>query len=215
MKKYKIIQFIVFASLITGVTAGRKDIVKNGDFGSRKLEYWQLFGNENKYGKKITPKISKHSITCSGLIWASPGYLTLSQYVHIEKGKKYKLTFESKIEPGSEGEVFAFLRRPPYAKVKGKKTKGKDRLTHHIKPTQFTPTTEWTPVTIEFTGVYQTDNGDLAKRGPKQKAALKKDKAKWKNVGTDPGIAPTLLVFQLGGIKGGVSLRKVVIVEVK
>jgi len=218
MKKFRIIQIIVFASLITGVTAGSKDIVHNGDFRSKKLEYWQLSGSKNKYGKKITPKISKHSITCSELILASPRYLILSQYVNIEKGKKYKLTFEAKIGEGTEGEAFAFLRRPTYAKVKGNRNvKRKDRgyETHHIKPTQYKPTTEWKPFTIEFTGLYKTDNGDLVKRGPKQKEALKKDKEKWKNMGTDPGIAPTLLVFQLGGLKGEISIRKVSIVEVK
>ena len=211
MKKYKIIQAVVFSALITSVTAGRKDIVKNGDFPSRKLEYWQLTGGEKKYGKKIKPKISKHSITLSELILASPGYLTLSEFVHIDKDKKYKLTFEAKMEEGSEGELFVFLRRPHHAK-----TKAKDGERHHVKRTQYKPTTKWSSFTVEFTGMYQTDNGDLAeKRGPKQREAMLKDKAKWKNLGTDPGIAPTVLVFQLGGFKGETSLRKVKIVEVK
>lgn len=205
-----IVQITILFLLINSAIADTENLVKNGDFPRRNLEYWQLVGNESKYGTKITPKISKRSITLSGLIASSAGYLRLNQHVDIKKGKKYKLTFEAKIKEGTDGEVSVFLHRPSYAR-----TPSNDGVFRHNKPTLFKPTTEWTSFTVEFTGQYETDNEDLEKYGPKHIKAVLKQTEKWKKVSTDPGVAPTILGFQLGALKGEFSLRKVSIVEVK
>lgn len=210
MKNNIILQIITLYFLIISAMADSKNLVKNGDFPRRNLEYWKLVGNENNYGKTITPKISKRTLTLSGLIASSSEYLRLNQHVDIQKGKKYKLTFDAKVKEGTNGEVSVFLHRPSYAR-----TSSNDGVLRHNMPTLFKPTTEWTSFTVEFTGQYETDNKDLKKYGPRHIKAIVKQTKKWKEVSTDPGVAPTILGFQLGGLKGEFSLRKVTIVEVK
>ena len=83
----------------------------------------------------------------------------------------------------------------------------------HLKPVKFVATTEWSSFSYDFTGNYKTDNAKAKKAGKKVKTL----KAKWVKIGagTDPGVAPTWIVFNLGAVEGEISLRNVKVVEVK
>lgn len=207
MKSKLILRFVLTLAIAfaPSLHAKEKNLVKNGGFSSKNIEPWHL-GITQKYGEKAPYKTQKHAIHFTDLKPLNLKYLTLSQYIEIKSGTSYQVTFDAQIAKDTEGKITMAVGRPGYARPRQKS----DQY-DHLKPVTFIPETEWKTFTYTFSGVYKTDNKDAKKKGTKE---LKK---KWKAIGTntDPGVAPSWIIFNLGAIKGELSLRNVNIVEVK
>ncbi len=185
--------------------AKEKNLVEKGDFSGRNLEPWHL-GVTKKYDEEAPYKTQKHAIHFTDLKPTGLKYLTLSQYIEIKKGKSYQVSFDVKIAEGTEGKISMSVGRPGFAQPMQESD-----VYDHLKPLKFVPETEWKTFTYTFSGVYKTDNKDAKKKGRKEL------KEKWKKIGTgtDPGVAPSWIIFNLGAMKGELFLRNVKVVEVK
>ena len=204
--KIKVALLSILAITFTStLQAKEKNLVKNGNFSGSNIDPWHL-GITKKYGDEAPYKTRKHAIHFTDLKPLNLKYLTLTQLIEIKKGKSYQISFDAQIAEDSEGQIKVAVGRPGFARPK-QDSDGYD----HLKPTTFNPETEWKTFTYTFSGVYKTNNKDVKKKGTKE---LKK---KWKalGTGTDPEIAPTWIIFNLGAMKGELFIRNVKIVEVK
>ena len=212
MKPTQIISILTVSALLTfsanSASAKKekkaKDLITNGDFSSSKLKMW-LVGVTEKYGVDLKPKVKKKCIEFNGIVEMSPKYITLGQYVEIEKGKKYEVSFEVKTSENIKGKFSCNIGRPGYARVK-KNFKGYDHIRINLSPAN-----DWSKVTKTFTGLYDTDNN--GQEGKKGNDKLKKEWAE-KEKGMMLSEAPTWIVFNLGGVKGDVHLRNVTLKEI-
>jgi len=186
-------------------TKKAKNLVHNGDFSSSKLKMW-LVGVTKKYGQELDHKVTKKTIHFKEIREMSPKYVTLGQYVDIQKGKTYQVSFDTKTSPEMKGAFNFNIGRPGFARL-DKKIKTYD----HVK-SKLASSKDWKTTTITFTGAYDTDNKDYA--GRKVKGA--DEKIVWTALDKETNSAkgPTWIVFNLGGVSGDVHIQNVVIKEV-
>ncbi|BDS05082.1 hypothetical protein NT6N_01220 [Oceaniferula spumae] len=197
----------LFSSLTVVSLAAEKNLVENGDFGSKKLKSWEV-GVTKKYGQDLDYDIKNKGIHFKAINGASPKYVTLSQYIEIKKGKKYRVSFEAMMGKEAKGKTTMSIGRPGFARP----LKTADHY-DHLSSEKFEAKTEWTKFSYEFTGTYDSDNKEAMQKDFKASKA----KAVWKEKeqGSPVLVAPTWIVFNLGGIDGDFSLRNVMVVEVE
>lgn len=205
----KVLASSTFLSISLGIAQAQeaKNLVSNGDFSKSKLEMW-LVGVTNKYGQELEHKVTKKSIQFKEIREMSPKYVTLGQYVDIEKGKTYQVSFDTKTSAGakSQGGLSFSIGRPGFARL-DKKNKSYD----HARG-KFEVSDDWKTTTVTFTGLYDTDNKDYA--GRKVKGADEKSVWEAADKETQASKGPTWIVFNIGGMTGDFHLQNVVIKEV-
>ena len=212
MKLSQTIRNITLPTLLilsAGMTQAKKEknLITNGEFSKYKLEMW-LVGVTNAYGQELDYKVTKKTIRFKEITEMSPKYVTLGQYVEIEKGKAYEVSFDTmtSAEAKSQSGLNFNIGRPGFARI-NKKNKSYD----HARG-KFALSTDWTTTKLTFTGVYDTDNRDYA--GRKVKGI--EEKKIWKALEneTKEVKAPTWLVLNIGGMAGDLHIRNVVIKEI-
>ena len=218
MKKNQIITAIAATTLLAISTsplhaklnskAKVKNLVENGTFSKSKLKLW-LVGITKKYGHELKHKVTKKTIHFKGIKGLSPKYITLGQYVDIQKGKAYQVSFDT-MTPSMKGKFTFNIGRPGFARLI---TKNRDYDHLHSK---LELSKDWKTTTFNFTGGYDTDNKNYAGR----KVNGMKEKKVWEKLDPQPGtntkakIGPTWIVFNLGELTGDCHIRNVVITEV-
>lgn len=183
-----------------------KNLVENGTFKGSKIKPW-IFVNPKSYGKTIRPKTTKSVFTISGLESKAAHYLALHQYIDLEMGATYTLTFDCKMGKESSGKIVLNVGRPRFARP----------LMRHDAYFHLTNKTvqldaEWKTYEYTFTTTYKTDNDPVFKRNFDRS----KESKRWREIAkNDPGIAPTHVIFYMGAIDGEASIRNVRIIENK
>ncbi|MFC4992056.1 carbohydrate binding domain-containing protein [Rubritalea tangerina] len=192
--------------LINFTNAADSNIVENGDFKSKRLKEWDIRPTKGYYTKDIEPKISKGSIQFSKLRGEYPRDLVFRQFVDLKPNTQYAVSFEAKGNVDPKNKIVFGVGRPHFACPK------KDLTDYfHLKLTKLKITPEWQTFSYEFKTIYKTDNKDARKNGFNESAAKKE----WAKATTDPGEAPTHVIFKLGDIEGDISIRNVQLVEKK
>ncbi|WP_159434886.1 carbohydrate binding domain-containing protein [Rubritalea squalenifaciens] len=182
-----------------------KEIVQNGDFKSKRLEHWQV-GVTKKYGQELESKVKGNAIHFENIKETSPKYVTLSQYIDLEENTEYTVSFDAKVGDKMTGKVTMAVGRPGFAcplQDKSNYNHLKPRMLKELGP-------EWKHFEFTFKTIYKTDNSEVFEKGFK----MSKAKEKWRTYEKDPGIAPTQIIFNLGGMGGNFSLKSVKIEKV-
>jgi hypothetical protein len=118
--------------------ASRGELIENGNFPDE-VKHWHL-AVPSAYGRAPEAEVADGSLVVKRL--HPSGYIGLHQAVNIRNGKNYLLTFEVR---GTPGERYLVMVRDP-----GKKA----HVSRRIKISE-----SWTPVSLEFAGVFDTDQG--------------------------------------------------------
>lgn len=201
-------QLIITTVLAMGfATWSPAELIENGDF-SNGVAHW-LVSISQGYGEP-DPSVDlvEGALEATRLHSSDPGYFNIAQAVNIQKGKRYKLSYEVKGE--GEGTYIVSVQEV-----------GKGR--HHVNRGEL-PGSSWTPVEAEFEGSYDTDEKWLKKwhSATKKNELLDSGRTtrsdKLKKIDqpkrADPPTRSTLY-FSIGGLKGSFAVRNVSIVEVK
>ena len=194
--------FIIMLTVFAFSTTGFSNLIENGALTSG-VKYWSI-NRHPDYGFKTKAKTSKsEGLVLSGLRETKGGYMSISQAVEIEAGKKYKISFEVK---GASAKGFGVsLGDWAVELMTSKRQKFSDTSWHKVE------------CVLEAKGT--TDSKWFkAWRKASRKAKLDDGKTKMEKVKEpkDREESPAnVLRFGIGMVDGEFGLRNVVMEEVK
>jgi len=186
-----------------------KELVENGDF-RKDLPYWRVHQHHG-YTPAAGVELRRGVVTFSGLTKISLHYLTLSTMLNIEKGVRYKLSYEIKgpaeigyrVTVGDQGHRPSEI--PPSL---------------HYAASDLPVSNEWRTVEVEFDGKHDTGRKwykETCKLNEKNRLRNGRALSKPNVIEVEPSDLPcrSILRFSLGNLKGEFSIRNVSVTEVK
>lgn len=203
MMKKLILATVLTLSLATWSSA---ELVENGDF-SDNVAYW-LMAPASGYGKPAPEfAVVDGALEATNLREVDPNYLLVQQPVNVQKGKRYKLSYEVKADGG--GYYLVTIQHVLH-----------DR---HYMAKNPLPGSSWESVEVEFEGAFDTDEKWLKKyRSATKKNELIDGKTprseklkKIKSVKRSEPASRSTLFFHIGAVTGSFAVRNISVVEVK
>lgn len=196
--------FVLLTLCLTPFFAGA-ELLQNGNFEDE-TEYWRVM-RHGGYGSQTTASVSHGELHLGDLVSLSTHYLSVSQPVLIEEGKKYRFTFEVKGKAGNKISLYVGDAGAREISAKRAVLDGSD----------------WNQVEFVFTAKCSTDpkwfkkaqkfnsKNELGKKGMTKTDA--KTQKKYKSLKEDAGYTCQAAIA-VGAAEDHVVLRKVSLVAV-
>lgn len=185
--------------------SGQSEMLLNNNFAEG-MKYWNI-NRLRDYGSETTAVLTKGELHLGQLRSLSMGYLNLTQAVSIEKGKRYRFTFEVQGTPGKQvgfsiGDHQARETSSNVIKLVG---------------------TDWEAQELEFTAKCSSDSSWFTKKQKiDRRNKLTKDGITTSDpkamrnleVKSDDGIGACVVAVGLGLVEGNIAFRNFSLTEI-